>query len=73
MAGGDKGRMLMVTMPSIHRLVDKKLLPQKLHPSHSHSLSVQRKVSQPDDQDSFGLMGDTDSKEKVQEKDYVTV
>jgi len=34
MAGGDKGRT-MVILPSIHSLVDKKLIPQKLHPSHS--------------------------------------
>lgn len=35
MAGGDKGRTMIVTVPSFHSLVGKKRIPQKLYPSHS--------------------------------------
>lgn len=55
MAGGDKGRTMMVTVPRFHSLREKKWIPQKLYPSHS--LSVQKRASQPKSHDSFGSMG----------------
>lgn len=44
----------MVSVSSFHSLVEKKWIPQKL--LTEHSLSVQRRVSQLESQDSFGLM-----------------
>lgn len=68
MAGGDKGRTVMVNVPSFHSPVEKKWIPQKLHPSHSAQPVCAKEVSQPERQDSFRSVGNYRQLEKSSQK-----